>query len=88
MATTMTSREFNQNACRAKRAAADGPVFVTDRGRPSVVVLSIEEYERLAGKPMSVAESLAQADPDAEFDWDPEEVRSRERFRPADLALG
>lgn len=49
MPTTMSSREFNQDASRAKRAAKTGPVFITDRGQPQHVLLSIEEYRRLAG---------------------------------------
>lgn len=43
----MTSREFNQDVARAKRAAANAPVFVTDRGALAHVLLSIEEYQRL-----------------------------------------
>lgn len=31
--TTMSSREFNQDAGKAKRLAMQGPVFITDRGR-------------------------------------------------------
>lgn len=49
MPTTMSSREFNQDASRAKRAAKSGPVFITDRGQPQHVLLSIEEYRRLVG---------------------------------------
>jgi prevent-host-death family protein len=49
MATTMTSREFNQDTSRAKKAARKGPVFITDRGRPGHVLLTIEEYEQLLG---------------------------------------
>lgn len=49
MPTTMSSREFNQDASRAKRAAKAGPVFITDRGQPQHVLLSIEEYQRLVG---------------------------------------
>lgn len=49
MPTTMSSREFNQDASRAKRAAKAGPVFITDRGQPQHVLLSIEEYRRLVG---------------------------------------
>lgn len=49
MPTTMSSREFNQDASRAKRAAKSGPVFITDRGQPQHVLLSIEEYRRLIG---------------------------------------
>ena len=40
----VSSREFNQNTSRAKRAAKKGPVFITDRGRPAHVFLTIEEY--------------------------------------------
>jgi len=57
--TTMTSREFNQDASKAKRAAAEGPVFITDRGRPAHVLLTIEEYRRLVGREGSIADLLA-----------------------------
>lgn len=45
--TIMTSREFNQDRARAKRAARHGVVSITERGRPAFVLLSQEEYERL-----------------------------------------
>jgi len=35
VAVTITSRVFNQDAAGAKRAASQGPVFITDRGRPA-----------------------------------------------------
>src|ERR1700687_2578494 len=44
----------------AKKAAQRGPVFITDRGRPAHVLLTIEDYRRLAGGNMSLAEALAQ----------------------------
>lgn len=47
--TTLTSREFNQDTARAKKAAAHGPVIVTDRGTPSHVLLSYERYLALSG---------------------------------------
>jgi prevent-host-death family protein len=48
MATTkLSSREFNQDTSWAKRAAKRGPVFVTDRGRPTHVLLTVEEYQKL-----------------------------------------
>jgi prevent-host-death family protein len=59
MATTFTSREFNQDTGRAKKAAKKGPVFITDRGRPELVLLSIDEYERLKGKRQSILDLLA-----------------------------
>ena len=55
----MTSREFNQDASKAKRAASDGPVFITDRGRPAHVLLTIEQYRRLVSKEGSIAELLS-----------------------------
>jgi prevent-host-death family protein len=47
--TTLSSREFNQDTSRAKKAAMEGPVFITDRGTPAHVLLSIKEYQRLTG---------------------------------------
>ncbi len=57
--TTFSSREFNQDAGRAKKAARRGPVFITDRGRPSHVLLSIEEYEKITHENKSIADLLA-----------------------------
>lgn len=45
--TKLTSREFNQDTSRAKRAAERGPVIITDRGRPAHVLLSFGDYQRL-----------------------------------------
>lgn len=82
MTTTVTSREFNQDTSGAKKAASKGPVFITDRGRPAHVLLSIEDYLRLTGGHMSLAEALAQ--PGANFDFDP--PRAGTGFlKPADL---
>lgn len=69
--TTLTSREFNQDRGRAKRAAADGPVFITDRGRPSVVLVSYEDWVALAGGGASIAEALSGSRAAAELDFDP-----------------
>ncbi|CAN5137542.1 type II toxin-antitoxin system prevent-host-death family antitoxin [soil metagenome] len=57
--TTLSSREFNQDTSRAKKAAADGPVFITDRGKPAHVLLSIEEYRRITSGKRSLAEALS-----------------------------
>jgi PHD/YefM family antitoxin component YafN of YafNO toxin-antitoxin module len=45
--TTLTSREFNQDTSRAKKAAERGPVFITDHGWSAHVLLTIEDYQRL-----------------------------------------
>jgi prevent-host-death family protein len=71
--TTLTSCEFNQDTSGAKKAARSGPVFITDRGRPVYVLLTIEDYRRLAGGNMSLAEALAQPDV-ADFEFKPPRV--------------
>jgi len=57
--TTLSGRELNQDIGRAKKAAKRGPVFITARGRPSHVLLSMEEYQRITGKHQSLVEALA-----------------------------
>lgn len=57
--TKLSSREFNQDTSKAKRAAKKGPVFITDRGRPSHVLITAEEYERITGGRKSIADLLA-----------------------------
>lgn len=67
MSTTITSREFNQNVSAAKRAAESEPVFITDRGRPAHVLMSIEHYRRLTGERGNIVELLAMTE-ETEFE--------------------
>ena len=70
--TTMSSREFNQDRGKAKRAARKGPVVITDRGRPAYVLMKHEEYRRLAGgAKQTLFDLLGQTGPEADFDFDP-----------------
>ncbi|GKT27094.1 prevent-host-death protein [Acidovorax sp. SUPP3334] len=46
---TFSSRDFTRDVSAAKRAAIDGPVFITDRGRPAFALLKIDDYYRIAG---------------------------------------
>jgi len=80
--TTLSSREFNQDPSRVKKASKDGPVFITDRGRPAHVLLSIDEYRRLSGGRASVADLLAMEDA-GEIEFDP--PRAVINSRPADF---
>lgn len=80
--TTVSSREFNQDTSGAKKAAAKGPVFITDRGRPAHVLLTIREYERMKKKQPTLAELLAM--PGAE-DIDFEIPSRHERVRDLNL---
>ena len=72
--TKMSSRDFNQDTSRAKRAAKRGPVFITDRGRPSHVLLTVEEYQRITGGQKSVLDLLA-IPAAAEIDFEPPRLR-------------
>jgi hypothetical protein len=80
---TLSSREFNHDVGRAKKAALQGPVFITDRGRPSHVLLSVEAYRALTARQPSIVDLLAL--PGAEdVEFDP--VRTTgPLFRAADL---
>ena len=81
--TSLTSREFNQDASRAKKAAREGPVFITDRGRPAHVLLSIEEYQRLVGGTRTLLDAVAQYGAD-DFDFDPPKLGG-EILRPVEF---
>ena len=81
--TTLSSRAFNQAASEAKRAANNGPVFITDRGRPAHVLMSMELYQRLTGSRQKIADLLAM--PGIE-DIDFEIARLRDLARPADFS--
>ncbi|MEO0034116.1 MAG: hypothetical protein RLZZ501_139 [Pseudomonadota bacterium] len=81
--TTVSSRDFNQDVSRAKKAAQAGPVFITDRGRAAHVLLTIEEYQRITGKGVSVIDLLSMdAEPDIVFEPGKVEIV----VRPADLS--
>ena len=57
--TTLSSRQFNQDAGKAKKAAATGPVIITDRGRPAHVLLTFDDYRKIAGGSRKIADLLA-----------------------------
>lgn len=66
--TTITSREFNRDVSAAKRAAEGGPVTITEHGRRSHVLLSAEDYDRLAGAGELVGDGLVIDSADIELD--------------------
>lgn len=84
---TVTSREFNQDTARSKRAAAAGPIFVTTRGKVSHVLMTKQEFDRLRNNsPLlgeenksrnSLAEALADVSPDGDFDFEFPEFKDR-----------
>lgn len=72
VSTTFSSRDFTRDVSAAKRAAADGPVFVTDRGRPAFALLKIEDYYQLSGQKDASLLDMMDAIPGGEgIDFDP-----------------
>lgn len=57
--TTLSSRQFNQDASKAKKAAAEGPVFITDRGHPAHVLMTYDQYKKLTRTRSRISELLA-----------------------------
>jgi prevent-host-death family protein len=82
--TTVSSRDFNQDVGRAKKAAKRGPVFITDRGQPAHVLLTIEEYRKITGKAKNIVDALAIPDAD-EIEFEPPRLGGS-LHRPADFS--
>lgn len=82
--TKLSSREFNQDTGRAKKAAEKGPVFITDRGRLSHVLITAEEYEKLTAGQSNVADLLAMPEA-AAIKFEPPRLRGH-LHKPADLS--
>lgn len=59
MTRTLTSQDLSRHPGRAKKAAENGPVTITHRGRPTHVLLAFEEYERLARNRPNIVDLLA-----------------------------
>ena len=81
---TYSSRAFARDVGAAKRAAAEGPVFITDRGRPAFALLKIEDYYRLTGQQVASLLDVMDAipcGPDIEF----EPPRLQVKFPAVDL---
>ncbi|WP_323123340.1 type II toxin-antitoxin system prevent-host-death family antitoxin [Burkholderia alba] len=81
--TTLSSRELNQDVTKAKKAAQDGPVFITYRGRTAHVLLSFDDYQRLTQQRRNIADALAMPGvEDIEF----EPPRAHVTIKPADFS--
>ena len=78
---TLTSREFNQDTGGAKKAAEKGPVYITHRGRPSYVLLTFADFQRLSGNEPSIIERLSQPSGIENVVFEP--TTSREIAKPA-----
>jgi PHD/YefM family antitoxin component YafN of YafNO toxin-antitoxin module len=55
---SISTRAFGRDAQAAQRATSDGPVFITEHGQASHVLLTVQEYAALRGDQRSLAETL------------------------------
>jgi PHD/YefM family antitoxin component YafN of YafNO toxin-antitoxin module len=73
---TFTSREFNQDVSKAKKAAGAGPVFITDRGQVAYVLLKVDDYQTLTEEPMNIVDMLATPEV-GEIDFEPSKLSDK-----------
>ena len=80
----MSMRQHSQDSSGAVRAANKEPVFLTNRGKTTHVLLSVKDYERLKGKPKNIVDMLRH--PESEhIEFDPPKLEGP-LFIPADLS--
>lgn len=82
--TTVSSRTFNHSVSQAKRDALKGPVFITDRGHPAHVLLSIEQYQKITEKKKNIIELLAMPGI-SDINFEPPRLNNG-FYRPEDLS--
>jgi PHD/YefM family antitoxin component YafN of YafNO toxin-antitoxin module len=82
--TMISIEELEEDLERARSAAADGPVFITENGVPAFVLLTDEAYRKIDGNGESIADLLANPEA-AEIDFDPPRMCDP-TIRPADLS--
>ena len=72
MITTISARDFARDFAQAKRSAGQGPVFITDRGQPRYVLMTVDEYHRSTGAGKRSLLALMDGLPSSEgIDFDP-----------------
>ncbi len=59
---TVSSQAFNQNPTAVKRSANKEPVRITERGKVSHILMSINDYEAITGQSVSIVDMLAMPD--------------------------
>jgi hypothetical protein len=68
--TTISSRKFDKDPKCARKAADNGPVFISERGRHTYALLTIEEYRRIGGSAETILDLIAMPRT-GDIDFDP-----------------
>jgi hypothetical protein len=81
---TVSSREFNSDVAGAKRTAATEPLFITDRGEPAFVLLSMKKFRELTGAGKSAFDALVDLGAqfrkgELDFEWEPQRMPDHPR---------
>ena len=76
----ISSREFNQDIGYAKRQSAQDPVVITERGKPTHVLLSYEDYQKMLSGQPKITELLSCPD-----DTDFETTKNSLGLKPVDF---
>lgn len=81
---TVSSREFNSDVAGAKRAAATEPLFITDRGEPAFVLVSMDKYRELTRSGKSALDALVElgtqfSNGELNFEWEPQRMPGHPR---------
>ncbi|RDH46214.1 type II toxin-antitoxin system Phd/YefM family antitoxin [Zooshikella ganghwensis] len=79
---TFTTHELNQNPSEAKAASQFGPVFITEQGKPTHVLLTIDDYEQLTQQEPSILDLLKMPE-DEDFDFEASKIEIS--TKPADF---
>ncbi|OED44508.1 hypothetical protein ACH42_07335 [Endozoicomonas sp. (ex Bugula neritina AB1)] len=83
---TIPSRAFNQNVTEAKKSALQQPVFITDRGNITHVLLNINDYKKITQKTDSIIDLLAMPEADTDIpEFDAPRINDT-LFKPADFS--
>jgi hypothetical protein len=77
--TRLSSRALNQDVGSAKRAAQDGPVIITDRGKPAHVLMTYDAWLAREAPPRSLTDAIAMPGlTDIDLDVPKAEIRLRD----------
>ncbi|MBT2327024.1 type II toxin-antitoxin system prevent-host-death family antitoxin [Variovorax paradoxus] len=80
---TVPSRDFARDVGNAKRLATEGPVFITDRGKPAFALLKIEDYYALTNTKQRSLLDIMDAIPGGEFEYEPPRIDGD--FKPVEF---
>lgn len=71
---TISSRDLDRDLAGAKRMAEEGPVVVTDEGRPAFVLMTHDAFEAMGKRKLTLLDTLSDPRPEADFEFEFERI--------------